>query len=104
MTQLPDSSILHHLLLIIIIIIIIITEIVLKLSEEVGHFRKDSEIFKMIMETIITTERPSAICALARRDVSSAAAKNSGMKIYTNMLYQLAVSRCPRIRNFLLIL
>jgi hypothetical protein len=63
-----------------------IVEIVLSLSQEFGHLRKDIEILKTEMKTISATERPSMAYVqdlLTRRDVtSSAAPKNNAEKTY----------------------
>jgi hypothetical protein len=80
-----------------------IIEMVLRLSEEVGHHRKDIEILKTKMKTISATERSSVAYvedSWTRRDVtSSAASKNNVEKTYQEVL-----SRWPAICNFLLVL
>jgi hypothetical protein len=85
-----------------------LTEMALKLSEEVGHLRKDDEISKMKMEAISASEPPCITYvqdSLTWRDViSSAAPKNNGVKIYKDALSAGSLSLCLGIRNFLLIL
>jgi hypothetical protein len=65
-------------------------EMVLKLSEEVGHLRKDNEILKLKMKTFSATERPSVACvedSLAGREVtSSEAPRNNAVKTYKDAL------------------
>jgi hypothetical protein len=67
-----------------------LTEMVVKLSEEIGYLRKDNEMLEMKMETISASKRPSVAYvqdSLARCDVnSSAAPENSGMMIYKEAL------------------
>jgi hypothetical protein len=67
-----------------------LTEMVLKLSEEVGQLRRDNEYLKIKMESIYTESRPRLSCvqnSLPRRDVmSSAALKDNVPKTYKDAL------------------
>jgi hypothetical protein len=74
----------------------------------VRQLRKDNEILKLKVEIFSTAERlcvSYVVESLTRPDMtSSVSTKNAAVKTYKDALCHLAVTRCPRIRQFLLIL
>jgi hypothetical protein len=79
-------------------------EMVLKLSDEVGHLRIDNQSLKAKIESIAGAARPyvssCVLEPLSGRDVTSTPTKTSQLRA-TMMYYQQAVLQCPGTHHLL---